>query len=94
VRESATANNIMVTIKLLVIGLFIIAGLTHINTATITLRAHASEACTRRGDRVLRLYRIRRHLHGGGNQNRQRNCRWDPRGLAICTVIYVIVGAV
>src|SRR5213082_2123647 len=30
VRESATANNIMVTIKLLVLGLFVIAGLTHL----------------------------------------------------------------
>src|SRR5437763_4483141 len=33
VRESATANNIMVTIKLLVLGLFVMAGLTHINPA-------------------------------------------------------------
>src|SRR5438309_6505093 len=33
VRESATANNIMVTIKLLVLGLFVVAGLTHLNTA-------------------------------------------------------------
>jgi APA family basic amino acid/polyamine antiporter len=33
VRESATANNIMVTIKLLVLALFIVAGLTHIDRA-------------------------------------------------------------
>src|SRR6266566_9019270 len=33
VRESATANNIMVTIKLLVLGLFVVAGLTHLNAA-------------------------------------------------------------
>src|SRR5947199_4998661 len=33
VRESATANNIMVTIKLLVLGLFIVAGLTHLDAA-------------------------------------------------------------
>src|SRR5207247_1092687 len=33
VRESATANNVMVTIKLLVLALFIIVGLTHIDTA-------------------------------------------------------------
>src|SRR6266705_4403768 len=33
VRESATANNIMVTIKLLVLGLFITAGLTHLSRA-------------------------------------------------------------
>src|SRR5205809_106859 len=33
VRESATANNIMVTIKLLVLGLFVVAGLTHSNAA-------------------------------------------------------------
>src|SRR5512132_2911962 len=32
-RESATTNNIMVTIKLLAIGLFVIVGLGHINTA-------------------------------------------------------------
>src|SRR5204863_5806769 len=33
VRESARANNIMVTIKLLVLGLFVMAGLTHWNAA-------------------------------------------------------------
>ena len=33
VRESATANNVMVTIKLLVLGLFVVAGITHLNPA-------------------------------------------------------------
>src|SRR6266849_1084010 len=33
VRESATVNNVMVTIKLLVLGLFIIAGVTHLTPA-------------------------------------------------------------
>src|SRR5216110_1337701 len=33
VRESATVNNVMVTIKLLVLGLFIIAGISHLNPA-------------------------------------------------------------
>src|SRR5438034_3496581 len=35
VRESATANNIMVTIKLLVLGLFVVAGLTHLSSANL-----------------------------------------------------------
>src|SRR5438046_7819014 len=33
VRESATANNIMVTIKLIVLGLFVVAGVSHLNAA-------------------------------------------------------------
>src|SRR5215510_1579312 len=35
-RESSTANNIMVVVKLVVLALFIVAGLTHINAANYT----------------------------------------------------------
>src|SRR5262249_31502698 len=32
-RESATANNVMVAVKLIILGVFIVGGLTHINAA-------------------------------------------------------------
>ena len=64
VRESARTNNILVVIKLLVIGLFIVAGLTHINPDNY--HPFAPERLpgrpSGRGDRVLRLHRLRRDL--------------------------------
>ena len=99
VRESARANNIMVVVKLLVLGLFVVLGAMHIDTGQ--LHAVRAERLARhppgRGDRLLRLHRLRRDLDRGRGDARTRSatCRIGILGgLAICTLIYVIVGIV
>ena len=66
-RESATANTIMVVIKLLVLALFIGVGVDEHQPGQ--LHAVCAERVHRhpsgRGDRVLRLHRLRRDLDGG-----------------------------
>ena len=67
VRESARANNVMVAVKLIVLALFIVMGAQHINTANY--HPFAPNGFTRhppgRGDRLLRLHRLRRDFDGG-----------------------------
>ena len=98
VRESATANNIMVTIKLLVIGLFIIAGLTHINTANYHPFAPNGFRGVHQGAAIVFFAYIGFDAISTAaeeTKNPQRNLPLGILGgLAICTVIYVIVGAV
>jgi len=98
VRESATANNIMVTIKLLVIGLFIIAGLTHINTANYQPFAPNGFRGVHQGAAIVFFAYIGFDAISTAaeeTKNPQRNLPLGILGgLAICTVIYVIVGAV
>ncbi len=68
VKESVRANNIMVLIKLLVLGLFVVVGVQHIDPANYV--PFAPERLDRNppgcGHRLLRLHRLRRHLDGGG----------------------------
>ena len=98
VRESATANNIMVTIKLLVIALFIIAGLTHINTANYHPFAPNGFRGIHQGAAIVFFAYIGFDAISTAaeeTKNPQRNLPLGILGgLAICTVIYVIVGAV
>src|SRR5256886_11761406 len=64
VRESTRANNIMVAVKLLVLALFIIMGTQHINTANYhPFAPNGFKGIHQGGDRVLRLHRVRCHLH-------------------------------
>ena len=68
VRESTRANNVMVVVKLLVLGLFVVLGAMHIDPANYKpfapngWRGHSPG----RGDRVLRLHRLRRDLDRRG----------------------------
>ena len=98
VRESATANNIMVTIKLLVLALFIIAGLTHINTANYHPFAPNGFRGVHQGAAIVFFAYIGFDAISTAaeeTKNPQRNLPLGILGgLAICTVIYVIVGAV
>ena len=98
VRESATANNIMVTIKLLVLALFIIAGLTHINTANYHPFAPNGFRGIHQGAAIVFFAYIGFDAISTAaeeTKNPQRNLPLGILGgLAICTVIYVIVGAV
>jgi len=98
VRESATANNIMVTIKLLVIGLFIAAGLTHIDPANYHPFAPHGFRGIHQGAAIVFFAYIGFDAISTAaeeTKNPQRNLPIGILGgLAICTVIYVIVGAV
>jgi APA family basic amino acid/polyamine antiporter len=97
-RESSTANNIMVTIKLLVLGLFIIVGLRHINTANYHPFAPNGFTGIHQGAAIVFFAFIGFDAISTAaeeTKNPQRNLPLGILGgLAICTVIYVVIGAV
>lgn len=97
-KESARANAIMVTIKLLVLALFVGVGVMHIDTANYHPFAPNGWRGIHQGAAIVFFAYIgfdAVSTAGEETINPQRNL---PRGiligLAICTVIYVIVGAV
>src|SRR5437867_3530016 len=98
VRESARANNIMVAVKLLVLGLFIIMGTQHINTANYHPFAPNGFKGIHQGAAIVFFAYIGFDAISTAaeeTKNPQRNLPIGILGgLAICTVIYVIVGAV
>jgi APA family basic amino acid/polyamine antiporter len=98
VRESARANNIMVVVKLLALGLFIAAGLTRINPANYTPFAPNGFQGIHHGAAIVFFAYIGFDAISTAaeeTKNPQRNLPIGILGgLAICTVIYVIVGAV
>src|SRR5215210_7118256 len=98
VRESARANNIMVVVKLLALGLFIVAGLTKIDMANYTPFAPNGFAGIHHGAAIVFFAYIGFDAittAAEETKNPQRNLPIGILGgLAICTVIYVIVGAV
>src|SRR5437764_132905 len=98
VRESATANNIMVTIKLLVLGLFVVAGLTHINAANYQPFAPNGFRGVHQGAAIVFFAYIGFDAISTAaeeTKNPQRNLPIGILGgLAICTLIYIIVGFV
>ena len=97
-RESVTANNIMVAIKLVVIAIFIVVGGTHINPANFTPFAPNGWNGIHQGAAIVFFAYIGFDaISTAAEETRdpQRNLPIGIRGgLAICTVIYVIVGAV
>src|SRR5213080_1184829 len=98
VRESATVNNVMVTIKLLVLGLFIIAGLTHLNTANYHPFAPNGFRGIHQGAAIVFFAYIGFDAISTAAEETKNPQRSLPigilGGLAICTVIYMIVGGV
>src|SRR5690242_7067082 len=98
VRESARANNIMVIVKLLALGLFIAAGLTRINPANYTPFAPNGFQGIHHGAAIVFFAYIGFDAISTAaeeTKNPQRNLPIGILGgLAICTVIYIIVGAV
>ena len=98
VRESSRVNNVMVVIKLLVLGLFIVVGLTHIHTANYTPFAPNGFRGIHQGAAIVFFAYIGFDAISTAaeeTKNPQRNLPIGILGgLAICTVIYVIVGAV
>jgi APA family basic amino acid/polyamine antiporter len=98
VRESARTNNVLVVIKLLVLGLFIVAGLTHISSSNYTPFAPNGWRGIHQGAAIVFFAYIGFDAISTAaeeTKNPQRNLPIGILGgLAICTLIYVIVGAV
>ncbi|MFN7976912.1 MAG: amino acid permease [Vicinamibacterales bacterium] len=97
-RESARANNIMVIVKLLALGLFIAVGLGAINTANYHPFAPNGFTGIHQGAAIVFFAYIGFDAISTAAEettNPQRNLPIGILGgLAICTLIYVVVGAV
>ncbi len=97
-KESTRANNLMVAVKLLVLGIFIIGGLTHINTANYHPFAPNGFTGIHQGAAIVFFAYIGFDAISTAaeeTKNPQRNLPIGIMGgLAICTVIYIIIGAV
>ncbi|MEO8194444.1 MAG: amino acid permease [Gemmatimonadales bacterium] len=98
VKESARANNIMVVVKLLVLGLFVVVGALHIDTSNYVPFAPNGWRGIHQGAAIVFFAYIGFDAISTAaeeTRNPQRNLPIGILGgLAICTVIYVIVGAV
>jgi APA family basic amino acid/polyamine antiporter len=97
-RESATANTIMVVIKLVVLALFIGVGMMNINPANYTPFAPNGFTGIHQGAAIVFFAYIGFDAISTAaeeTKNPQRNLPIGILGgLAVCTVIYVVVGAV
>jgi basic amino acid/polyamine antiporter, APA family len=97
-RESVTANNIMVVIKLLALGLFIAVGATHLHAENYHPFSPNGFTGIHQGAAIVFFAYIGFDAISTAaeeTKNPQRNLPLGILGgLAICTVIYVIVGAV
>jgi APA family basic amino acid/polyamine antiporter len=98
VRESARANNFMVAVKLIVLALFIVMGVQHIDPANYTPFAPNGFNGIHQGAAIVFFAYIGFDAISTAaeeTKNPQRNLPIGILGgLAICTVIYIIIGAV
>ena len=98
VRESARANNILVVIKLLVLGLFIVMGVQHINPANYHPFAPGGLRGIGQGAAIVFFAYIGFDAISTAaeeTKNPQRNLPIGILGgLAVCTLIYIVVGVV
>ena len=98
VRESARANNIMVLIKLAVLTLFVVVGTIHIDPANYTPFAPNGFTGVHQGAAIVFFAYIGFDAISTAAEETKDPQRTLPRGilwgLGICTLIYVIVGAV
>ena len=97
-KESARANNIMVVIKLLALGLFVVVGLTHINPENYKPFAPNGFTGIHQGAAIVFFAYIGFDAISTAAEETRDPNRNLPLGilggLAICTLIYVIIGAV
>jgi basic amino acid/polyamine antiporter, APA family len=97
-RESSTANNVMVVVKLLALGLFVAVGLMNIDAANYAPFAPNGFTGIHQGAAIVFFAYIGFDAVSTAaeeTRNPQRNLPIGILGgLAVCTVIYVIVGAV
>jgi basic amino acid/polyamine antiporter, APA family len=98
VKESVRANNVMVVVKLLVLALFVVLGATHIDMANYTPFAPNGWRGIHQGAAIVFFAYIGFDAISTAaeeTKNPQRNLPIGILGgLAICTLIYVIVGIV
>ena len=98
VRESARANNIMVVVKLIVLGLFVVVGAMNIDMANYTPFAPNGWRGIHQGAAIVFFAYIGFDAISTAaeeTRNPQRNMPIGILGgLGICTLIYVIVGIV
>jgi APA family basic amino acid/polyamine antiporter len=98
VRESVRANNVMVVVKLLVLGLFVVVGAMNIDTANYEPFAPNGWRGIHQGAAIVFFAYIGFDAVSVAAEETKDPQRNMPRGilggLLICTVIYVIVGAV
>jgi APA family basic amino acid/polyamine antiporter len=97
-KESVRANNIMVVIKLLALTLFIVVGATHLNPANYTPFAPNGFKGIHQGAAIVFFAYIGFDAISTAAEETKNPKRNLPigilGGLAICTVIYVLVGFV
>jgi APA family basic amino acid/polyamine antiporter len=98
VKESVRANNIMVVVKLVVLGLFVVVGVMHIDSANFVPFAPNGWRGIHQGAAIVFFAYIGFDAISTAaeeTRNPQRNMPIGILGgLAICTLIYVIVGFV
>ena len=98
VRESVRANNIMVVIKLLVLGLFVVLGAQHVDPDNFKPFAPNGWRGIHQGAAIVFFAYIGFDAISTAAEETKNPQRNMPRGilggLAICTLIYVIVGTV
>jgi APA family basic amino acid/polyamine antiporter len=97
-RESSRANNVMVVVKLAALGLFIAVGMMNIDTANYQPFAPNGFTGIHQGAAIVFFAYIGFDAISTAAEETKNPQRNLPRGilggLAICTIIYVIVGAV
>src|SRR5579872_6689580 len=97
-RESASANNVMVIIKLLALSLFVVVGVTHLNSANYHPFAPNGFTGIHHGAAIVFFAYIGFDAISTAAEetvNPQRNLPLGILGgLGICTLIYVVVGFV
>jgi APA family basic amino acid/polyamine antiporter len=97
-RESSRANNIMVIVKLLALGLFVAVGVTHLRPELYTPFAPNGFTGIHQGAAIVFFAYIGFDAISTAAEETRDPQRNLPigilGGLAICTLIYVIVGAV
>ena len=98
VKESTRANNIMVIIKLAVLSLFVIVGTMHINPANYVPFAPNGFRGIHQGAAIVFFAYIGFDAISTAAEETKDPQRNLPRGiligLAVCTLIYMVVGAV
>jgi APA family basic amino acid/polyamine antiporter len=97
-RESATANNVMVIVKLVALGLFVGVGLTSIEPANYTPFAPNGFTGIHQGAAIVFFAYIGFDAISTAAEETRHPQRNLPigiiGGLAVCTAIYILVGAV
>ena len=98
VKESVRANNIMVVVKLLVLALFVVLGAAHINPDNFVPFAPNGWRGIHQGAAIVFFAYIGFDAISTAAEETRDPQRNMPRGilggLAICTLIYVVVGVV